>query len=211
MQNFHWRLAPNWRATSQQVIKNRAETVHICCCSDTARIGRLFRRHVVRRAENRQRLREIAFALQPFRKAEVAHERFAGGIEKDISRLQIAMQNSVLVRKRDRACKLRGQCRCLARFVAIVVDSCRERSAIRELHAIKRRAVVLRPRRRSGRMLSWSRLAAASASARKRSIGTWRVQCAGKIIFSATMRDGVRCLARYTMPIPPRATSLSSS
>ena len=142
MQNFHWRLAPNWRATSQQVIKNRAETVHICCCSDTARIGRLFRRHVVRRAENRQRLGEIAFALQPFRKAKVAHVRFAGGIEKDISRLQIAMQNSVLVRKRDRACKLRGQCRCLARFVAIAVDSCRERSAIRELHAIKRRAVV---------------------------------------------------------------------
>ena len=122
MQNFHWRLAPNWRAPSQQVIKNRAETVDVGRCSDTARIGRLFRRHVVRRAEDRERLREIAFALQPFRKAEVAHERFASGIEEDISGFQIAMQNSVLVRKRDRACKLRESVPLLRE---VCRDSCR--------------------------------------------------------------------------------------
>ena len=143
MQNFHWRLAPNWRTTSQQVIKNRAETVHICRCSDTARIGRLFRRHVVWRAEDRQSLGEIAFALQPFRKAEVAHVRFASGIEEDISGFQIAMQNSVLVREGDRACQFRDQCGSFAWFVAIVVDPRRERPALGELHAIKRRAVML--------------------------------------------------------------------
>ena len=53
------------------------------------------------------------------------------------------MQNSVVVRKRDRARKLRDKCRCLARFVAIIVDSRRERPAFRELHAIKRRAIML--------------------------------------------------------------------
>ena len=143
MQNFHWRLAPNWRATSQQVIKNRAETVDIGCRSHAARIGRLFRRHVVWRAEDRKSLGEIAFALQPFRKAKVAHVRFASGIEEDISRLQIAMQNSVLVRKRDGARQFRDQCGSFAWFVAIVVDPRRERPVFRELHAIKRRAVVL--------------------------------------------------------------------
>ena len=143
MQHFHRRFAAKRRVTSEQVIKNRAETVDIGCRSDTARIGRLFRRHVVRRAKNRERLREIAFALQPFRETEVAHVRFVSGIEKNICGFQIAMQNAVLVRIRDRAGKLRDQVPRCARFVAIVVDSRGERPAFRELHAVKRRAVVL--------------------------------------------------------------------
>ena len=63
----------------------------------------LFRRHVKGRAKNGERLREIAFALEPFRQTEVAHERFVGAIEQNIPGLQITMQNPVLMRVLDRA------------------------------------------------------------------------------------------------------------
>ena len=89
------------------MVKNRAETVHIRRSSDAARVGRLFRRHVVWRPEDRERLGEIALALQPFRESEIAHVRFAGGIKEHVTWFQVAMKNSVLVRERHRARELR--------------------------------------------------------------------------------------------------------
>ena len=124
MQQFHRRVAGKGRTTRKQVVKNRAETVHIRRSSDAARVGRLFRRHVVWRAENGEGLGEIALALQPFRESEIAHVRFAGGIKEHISRLQITMKDSVLVGESDRTRQLRNQ-RCgFARLVTVFVDLC---------------------------------------------------------------------------------------
>ena len=101
----------------------------------------LLRRHVEGSAENGERLREIAFALEPFRQAEVAHERFVGAIEQDIPRLQITMQNPVLMRELDRARDCGYKFGSFLRLASKLCDSRGQTPAIRELHAVEGRAI----------------------------------------------------------------------
>ena len=86
-QHFHWCVAESRRTSSKQVVKNRAEAVDIGCGSHSARIGRLFRRHVVWRAKDRKRLSQIALASQPFRETEIAYVWLARGVEENVRRL----------------------------------------------------------------------------------------------------------------------------
>lgn len=96
MQHFHRRFAVKRRMAGQHVVQNRAKAIDISGRGDVARVGRLLRRHVEWRTKNGERLREITFALQPFRKTEVADVRFVRSIEQDVRRFKVAMQNPMV-------------------------------------------------------------------------------------------------------------------
>src|SRR5882762_4437943 len=61
----------------------------------------LFRRNVSRSSKNAERPRQISCCVQPFSQAKIAHERFGLSVEKDITRLQITMQNSLVMCMRN--------------------------------------------------------------------------------------------------------------
>src|SRR4051794_4106514 len=115
------------------MIKHRPEAVDISRGGYGARVGRLLRRHVVRRAEDGDRLREIAFALHPFRETEIAYVRFVRGVEENVRRFQVAMEDAVLMCVSHGARQLRNQGRGLAWLLPVTLDPRRESPAFREL------------------------------------------------------------------------------
>ena len=103
-------LSQKRRPASEQIEQNRAETVNISSgCETRRRSARLFGRNVTGCAENRERARKIARGVEPFGQTEIAHERFAAAIEHDVSRFQVAMQNTLDVRVLDGTRHLRHQ------------------------------------------------------------------------------------------------------
>src|SRR5262249_12472162 len=92
-------FAEKRRTPSEQIEQDRSETVNVRRWS---KVGRgsfgLLRCDVTGRAENGERAREIGIRIEPLCQSEIGHERFATTIEQNVSRLQIAMQNALLMR-----------------------------------------------------------------------------------------------------------------
>ena len=65
--------------------------------------GRLFRRHVAGRAQHLHRARNGALCLDQSRQTEIGEMRFAFCIQQNVSRLDVAMKNPVLMRVMDGA------------------------------------------------------------------------------------------------------------
>ena len=100
----------------EQVKQDRAEAVNIRRWSEFAgRALRLFRRDVAGGPEARQAFRQVALRAHPFGQAEIAHQRFAAGVEQDVSRLEVAMQNAFAMRIIDRPRDFRDQPHALVR------------------------------------------------------------------------------------------------
>src|SRR5439155_4137024 len=59
--------------------------------------SRLLWSHIARRADNGAGLREPAIAFDTFGEPKVRNMRLAGGVEQDVARLQIPMQDAALV------------------------------------------------------------------------------------------------------------------
>ena len=104
---------------SQKIEQDRAQTIDISrrrklCRFSQCRIC-LLRRNVTGRAENRQAVRKIAYAIEPCGQTKIAHQRFAVSIEQNIRRFEIAMQDAsdmcVLYRARHPGHQRRGTAR----------------------------------------------------------------------------------------------------
>ena len=101
----------------------------------------LFRRHVVGGAENGEGLRKISFALEPFCQTEVAHERFVGAIEQKFPGFKSRCKIPCLMRVLDRARDCGYEFGSFLRLALKFCDSRGQAAAIRELHAVERRAI----------------------------------------------------------------------
>ena len=94
--------------TCHQLVKNSAKTVDICDAADCCIVPHcLLWRHVTRCPQNIQRARHRALRFHQPRQSEVSEVRFAFSIEQNVSRFNVAMQNSVLMRVMNSACHLR--------------------------------------------------------------------------------------------------------
>ena len=69
----------------------------------------MFRRHVTGRAQHFHRARDRALSLDQSRQTKVGQMRFAFLIEQNVSRLDVAMKDAVLVRVMNGARYFRDQ------------------------------------------------------------------------------------------------------
>ena len=84
--------------TGQQLVKHCPNSIHICRAANRGVISNgLFRRHITWRAQNFHCPRDGAFTLDQSRKAEIRQVRFTFLIEKNVSRFDIAMENSMFM------------------------------------------------------------------------------------------------------------------
>jgi len=95
-------LADERRGSREQVIEHRAERIDIAGSAHlSAPHAGLFGGHVVGRAKNLTRHGDIRLCLDLFREAEVRHVGHASGIDQDVRRFEVAMQDPLLVRVVD--------------------------------------------------------------------------------------------------------------
>src|SRR4029077_11345964 len=92
-------FAQKRRAPGEQIEQDCSETVNVGSWSELGcRSFGLLGCNVTRRAEDCECAREIGTGVEPFGQSEIGHEWFAATVEQDVSRLEIAMQNPVLMR-----------------------------------------------------------------------------------------------------------------
>src|SRR5207249_10424200 len=103
------------RPASKEIKQNRTQTVNVGSAGKLVRwpLG-LLGCDVARCSKCLQRSREIAIYIEPFCETKVAHHWFAVSIKKDVSRLKIAMQNSLAMSVSNRARNSRHQSHTLA-------------------------------------------------------------------------------------------------
>ena len=96
--------------TGEQLVKHCAKSINICDAADGRVVSHcLFRRHVTGRAQHFQRARDGALGFDQSGKTKIGQMRFAFFIEQNVSRLDVAMQNAVLMRVMHGARDLRDQ------------------------------------------------------------------------------------------------------
>src|SRR5712671_4576932 len=112
-------FAQERRTPGEQIEQNCSETVNICRRSKLGcRSFGLLGCDVTRRAEDCERAREIGTGVEPFGQTEIGYEWFAATVEHDVSWLEIAMQNPVLMRVLHSASHLGHKPDAFAQFVA---------------------------------------------------------------------------------------------
>ena len=74
----------------------------------------LFRRHVTRRSQHVHRVSDSAFCFQQPGQSEIGEMRFAFGIEENVARLNVAVQDAVFMRVVNRARQFRDEFRCVS-------------------------------------------------------------------------------------------------
>ena len=107
------------RPPSEKVKQNRTKAVNVC---STRKIGcstlSLLRSDEARRSKRLQGSGEIAGFIEPFRQPKVADHRLAVFIQKYVSRLKIAMENSLAMSVSDGARNLGYHSHTLARVLS---------------------------------------------------------------------------------------------
>ena len=89
------------------MVKHCAQSINIGRASELGVISDcLFRRHVTRRAQHFHRARDGALRFDQSRQPEIGEMWFAFCVEQNVSRLDVAMQNAVLVRVMNSARQL---------------------------------------------------------------------------------------------------------
>src|SRR5206468_4476819 len=131
------------RPASEEIKQNRAQTVNVGGGGKFVRwpLG-LLGCDVARRSKCLQRSCKIAIYIEPFCEAKVAHHRLAVSIKKDVSRLKIAMQNSLAMSVSNRARNFRHQSHTFASLRAERGCRSAEASTLRIFHAEKRQALL---------------------------------------------------------------------
>ncbi len=93
-----------------KLVKHCAKPIDICGAREFSSFtNRLFRGHVAWRPQNFLRARNGALCLDQPRESEVGEMRFAFLIEQNVTRLDVAMKDTVLMRIMDRARDLRDE------------------------------------------------------------------------------------------------------
>src|ERR1700757_1443848 len=97
-------LCSKRRLVGKQLVKYCAQSVHVCrACKLGIFTASLFWCHVTRGAHYSWCVREGALRFDQSREAEIGQMRFAVCVEQNVSRFDVAMEDSVLVRVMDRA------------------------------------------------------------------------------------------------------------
>ena len=108
------RLQERWShrtaPAGQQGVEDRSQPVDVGRGRQCAAFARsLLGRHVGGRADDRPRVRQLAVPLDSLGQAEVGDMRLTIGIDQDIRRLQVAMEDASLVSVVDRLGRRRQQ------------------------------------------------------------------------------------------------------
>src|SRR5437870_4748205 len=97
----------------QKLVKHCTKPVNVCRgCESCVVAGSLFRRHVAWRPQNFLRARDGALCLDQPRESEVGKMRFTFLIKQNVTRLDVALQDTALMRIVDRACHFSTEFRC---------------------------------------------------------------------------------------------------
>ena len=132
-----------WMA-SKQMVKHRAQSIHVCCGCELAAIAqRLFRRHVTRRAQRFNCAGDSALSFSQPRQAEVGKVRFTFCIDQNVSWLNVSMENAALMRVMHSARELGNQFRCAADRHRFAPNELVERAAFNQFHAEVARPTTL--------------------------------------------------------------------
>src|SRR5207247_4134606 len=121
------------RLAGEHLIQDRGEGVDVAARVDEAVPGRLFRAHVLRRAEGQARFREprASGGGEGERDAEVRHYGLAV-LEQDVLRLDVAVDHAVAMRVIERTGDATGQSEpFLARQVLLSLQAVPRRIAFR--------------------------------------------------------------------------------
>ena len=130
--------------TSEQLVKHCAKSIDVCGAADGRVVSdSLFRRHVTGRAQDFQRARDRAFRFDQSGQSEIGQMRFAFSIEQNVSRLDVAMQNAVLVRVMNSARHFRNEFRRAPDRHRLAPGDFIKLAAFDELHAEVARAIAL--------------------------------------------------------------------
>ena len=140
----HARAARERRLAGQQFIKHRAQAIDIRARRQTAATFRLLGRDVGRRSEDGECASDPGVALDQLGETEVTEQRLAASIEQHVARLDVAMQDAALMRVMHRARELHHEFSGVANSgPPELLDSIRQRAALRQLHAEEMAAVIL--------------------------------------------------------------------
>src|SRR5215510_15573598 len=102
--------------TGKQLVKHSAKTVHICCFADGGVISYcLLGRHVTGCAQHVQGAGESTFSFYETGKSEISQVRLTVGVDKNVTRFDVAMQNAVFMRVVNGARQLGDEFRCIAK------------------------------------------------------------------------------------------------
>src|SRR5438046_1701634 len=90
--------------TCQKLLRYSAQSIDICDAAGSRVISHcLFWRHITSRAQDFQRVRDTALRFDQSRKTKIGQVRFALCIQQNVARLDISMQDAVLVRVMNNA------------------------------------------------------------------------------------------------------------
>ena len=93
-----WRSSPeNAGAQGQELVERGPQRIHITRFVEHPPLAQgLFRAHVPQRSQHVAGHRQVGLARQP-RQAEIGHPEVAGAIDEQVGRLDVAVQDAVLV------------------------------------------------------------------------------------------------------------------
>src|SRR5437868_450592 len=135
-------FAQERRAPGEQIEQDCSEAVNVGSRSKLGcRSFGLLGCDVTRRAEDCECAREIGTGVEPFGQAEIRYEWFALTVKQDVSWLEIAMQNAVLMRVLHSAPHLGRKSYAFAQFVAQSRPSCLQASPSGVFHTEEGQAV----------------------------------------------------------------------
>src|SRR5207244_7752466 len=124
-----------WMA-GEQMVKNRSETVHICCMRELCDVTlRLFGRHVTGRPQNLRRPGNSTLCLDQAGQTEIGQMGFALRVEQDVPRLNVSMQDAAFMCVMNNACHLRDQLGRAPDRHRLAPDYFSEMAAFHEFHA----------------------------------------------------------------------------
>ena len=208
MQGVRDRACGKRRPLRQQVVKDCAGGVNVAVRADNGGLGlRLFRRYEARGAKDLPACGQMRIEPLATRETEVGYPRLIEDVDQDVGGFKVTVQGAVFVSKVNRVGDrphVLGSLLCRQR---LLTRQFLEIAALDEIHRIitcGRRERPLRGRRRYLDAASWRRSRASwtnlltSASLARRP---------ARIIFRATSRSRLTCLALYTTPMPPRPIS----
>ena len=132
----------------KHLVKHHAQRVNVRAVIHLARRGDLLRRHVIRRAQDAGRAvllrgpnvwadRQVSptrFGFNNFRQAKIRHLHAAPAIQQNVLRLDVAVDDALVVRKLERVANLRHDGQRLARGNAAAREQLPQVHAVHEFH-----------------------------------------------------------------------------
>ena len=131
------------RISDQHLVQNGPQGIGVGGCTHGLISGRLFRAHVVRRAQAQARFGQSVASSGTHSQCdpEICHDRLTV-LEQDVARFDISVDDSVLVRVLERTGNLRGKShRLINRKLFLPVDAVTERLTLHIRHDVEKESL----------------------------------------------------------------------